>query len=57
MDSRTALFPVRDQAGQLIRIVGIAEEITERKRYEAELIHAREGRTPPTRPRVPSWPT
>ena len=40
---RDRAFPIRDQAGQLIRIVGIAEEITERKRYEAELIHAREG--------------
>jgi PAS domain S-box-containing protein len=36
-------FPIRDQNGQVVRIVGIAEEITERKRYEAELIHAREG--------------
>lgn len=36
-------FPVRDEQGELIRIVGIAEEITERKRYEAELIRAREG--------------
>ncbi|MBZ5620075.1 MAG: PAS domain S-box protein [Acidobacteriia bacterium] len=40
---RNRAFPIRDQGGQLIRIVGIAEEITERKRYEAELIHAREG--------------
>jgi PAS domain S-box-containing protein len=40
---RDRAFPVRDQAGELIRIVGIAEEITERRRYEAELIHAREG--------------
>jgi len=39
--SRTS--PVRDQAGELVRIVGIAEEITERKRYEMELIHARKG--------------
>ena len=28
---------------ELIRIVGIAEEITERRRYEVELIKAREG--------------
>ena len=27
----------------MIRVVGIAEEITERKRYEQELIAAREG--------------
>jgi PAS domain S-box-containing protein len=39
---RDRAFPVRDQSGELIRIVGIAEEITERKRYEAELIHSRE---------------
>ena len=39
IQSRTS--PVRNEAGQIIRIVGIAEEITERKRYEAELIHAR----------------
>ena len=36
-------FPIRGKEGQVIRIVGIAEEITERKRYEAELIHARQG--------------
>jgi PAS domain S-box-containing protein len=35
--------PVRNEAGELIRIVGLAEEITERKRYEADLILAREG--------------
>ena len=40
---RSRSFPVRNRAGELIRIVGIAEEITERKRYEAELIDAREG--------------
>jgi PAS domain S-box-containing protein len=40
---RDRAFPVRDQSGELIRIAGIAEEITERKRYESELIQAREG--------------
>jgi PAS domain S-box-containing protein len=40
---RDRAFPVRDQAGQMIRVAGIAEEITERKRYERELIRAREG--------------
>ncbi len=42
MDPRSG-FPILDQNGQLIRVVGIAEEITERRRYEAELILAREG--------------
>ena len=36
-------FPIRDEGGRLIRVVGIAEEVTERKRYEAELIQARRG--------------
>jgi PAS domain S-box-containing protein len=36
-------FPIRDQGGQLIRVVGVSEDITERKRYEEELIQAREG--------------
>jgi PAS domain S-box-containing protein len=36
-------FPVRDDAGKILRIVGIAEDITQQKRYEAELIQAREG--------------
>ena len=40
---RDRAFPIRDQAGQLVRVVGIAEEITERKLYEQQLIHAREG--------------
>ena len=39
---RSRSFPVRDQAGEFIRIVGIAEEITQRKRDEEELIKARE---------------
>ena len=40
---RSRTSPIRNQAGDLIRIAGIAEEITEHKRYEAELILAREG--------------
>ena len=40
---RDRAFPIRDQAGQVIRIAGVAEDITERKQYEAELIRAREG--------------
>jgi signal transduction histidine kinase len=39
---RDRAFSIRDEAGQIIRIGGIADEITERKRYEAELIQARE---------------
>jgi PAS domain S-box-containing protein len=40
---RDRAFPIRDEAGQLIRIVGIAEDITEAKGYEEDLIHAWEG--------------
>jgi PAS domain S-box-containing protein len=39
---RDRAFPVRDADGHLIRLVGVVEEITERKRYEKELISARE---------------
>ena len=39
---RDRAFPIRDPVGQVSRVVGIAEEITEQKRYEEELIHARE---------------
>jgi PAS domain S-box-containing protein len=40
---RDRAFPVRNAAGQVIRVVGVAEDITERKRYEEELIQARKG--------------
>ncbi|MGA2115189.1 MAG: PAS domain S-box protein [Bryobacteraceae bacterium] len=39
---RDRAFPVRGQDGRVIRVVGIAEDITEQKRYEEELIQARE---------------
>jgi PAS domain S-box-containing protein len=38
---RDRAFPVRDDAGQLIRLVGVLEDITEGKRHEEELIRAR----------------
>jgi PAS domain S-box-containing protein len=38
---RSRTSPVRDQDGKVIRVVGVAEETTERKRFEAELINAR----------------
>jgi two-component system sensor histidine kinase/response regulator len=37
---RDRAFPICDEAGRLTRIVGIAEDITEAKRYENDLIHA-----------------
>ncbi len=40
---RDRAFPVRDGDGNLLRVVGIAEDITEQKRYEAELIRAKLG--------------
>ena len=39
---RSRSFPVRNSEGELTRIVGIAEEITDRKHYEQELIKARD---------------
>lgn len=40
---RDSAYPVRDQVGQLVRVVGVAEEITGQKHREAALIRAREG--------------
>jgi len=40
---RSRSFPVHDKSGEFKRIVGVAEEITEEKRYQEELIRAREG--------------
>ena len=39
---RDRACPIRDQKGDVIRVAGVAEEITEQKRYESELIRARE---------------
>jgi signal transduction histidine kinase/CheY-like chemotaxis protein len=36
-------FPVHDPHGKLVRVVGIAEDVTERKRAEAELKKAKEN--------------
>jgi two-component system sensor histidine kinase/response regulator len=35
-------FPVRDPQGKLVRVVGVAEDMTERKRAESELVKAKE---------------
>jgi PAS domain S-box-containing protein len=40
---RDRAFPIRGDGGELIRVVGIAEDITAWKQYEQELIGAREG--------------
>jgi len=40
---RDRAFPVRGQSGELIRVAGIAEDITARKQHEAELVRAREA--------------
>ena len=46
---RDRAFPVRADSGEIVRVVGIAEDITERKRFEAELRKAREGAEDATR--------
>jgi PAS domain S-box-containing protein len=38
---RNRAFPVRDHDGKLVRVAGIAEDITEWKQHEAQLIQAR----------------
>jgi PAS domain S-box-containing protein len=38
---RDGAFPIRDKDGHLVRVVGIAEDITEWKHWEEELISAR----------------
>ena len=40
---RDRTFPVRDKNGQLIRVVGVAEDITERKEAEATVRAAKEA--------------
>ena len=39
---RDRAFPVRDQSGELIRIAGIAEDISERKRAEQDILASHE---------------
>lgn len=38
---RSRTFPIRNREGQLFRIAGISEDVTERKRHEEELVRAR----------------
>ncbi len=40
---RDRAFPVRDPAGRIVRVVGIAEDITERKQVEASMRMAKEA--------------
>jgi PAS domain S-box-containing protein len=35
---RDRAFPIRDNAGQVIRVVGVAEDITDRRRLECEIL-------------------
>lgn len=39
---RSRVFPIRDRTGQVYRLTGIVEDITEPKRVEAELLHSEE---------------
>ncbi|HEY4445467.1 MAG TPA: EAL domain-containing protein [Steroidobacteraceae bacterium] len=39
---RDRAFPIKDSSGRVYRVAGIAEDITERKRTEQELRHAKE---------------
>jgi two-component system, cell cycle sensor histidine kinase and response regulator CckA len=41
---RDRAFPVRDAAGQVRRVVGVAQDVTARKEAEAEQLHRRETR-------------
>lgn len=36
---RDRAYPVRDEEGEVVRVVGVASDITERKKYEAALEH------------------
>jgi PAS domain S-box-containing protein len=40
---RSLAFPILDRGGHLTRVVGVAEDITERKRYQEGLIQSREA--------------
>jgi PAS domain S-box-containing protein len=40
---RERAFPIVDQAGQVVRIGGVAEDITAWKRHEQDLVQARQG--------------
>ncbi|HEV2494415.1 MAG TPA: PAS domain S-box protein [Terriglobia bacterium] len=42
-DIRARVFPVNDAAGRFYRVVGIAEDITEAKRMEAERVKAKDA--------------
>jgi PAS domain S-box-containing protein len=46
---RGCVVPIRDQSGKIVRVAGIAEDITERKLHESELIKAREQAEAATR--------